>query len=170
MDGALLKLLKNTISVLSSGVKILGLVPSTGSEVPLKVDTNGELQVDVLSTSADAFTEYSVNWATKAGAFEHQITVPAGKYLARAASWAASSDGVAATVTVYVSTDTGFTPGNARHGFYTSASGMALPAEAFSSCNDAPITVLAAGKVYVRVVPDADTTSGTISIYLRPAV
>lgn len=155
----------------------------TAAWVKAKGDGSGNLSVTVTNPTANPetglakdltlkklveWTEYPTTWATKDGAFETEITgIPAGKYKILATSWFAASDGVATTITVYCSSDTGFTPGANQHGFYTSDADLALPSQKFEDCFGVPVTVGVAGKIYVRGVTDAATSSGGLSVYLQ---
>ena len=73
-----------------------------------------------------------------------------------------------ATYQIHMSTETGFTPGANRYEFYTSAAAIALPNGGYEAfLTPVPITVTG-DKVYIRVIPNAGTTTGALDIYTRP--
>lgn len=117
------------------------------------------------------FARYTQTWVANDGTVEVEIAVPAGNYWCHAVAHQNAVAAGSATYRLHASTETGFTPGANDEEFYTSTAALVLPTGVYDGFVSAvPIIVGVAAKVYVRVVPDAGSTTGSVAIFLTPNV
>jgi len=151
----------------------------------VNVDSAGDLQVDVKSTALPAgaataaaqattaaartWTKSTVSWTTDDGTGEVELTLAEGEYWVHAQAHGNAVGATAATYTLHADTTTGFTPGASKTEFYTSDADITLPNGVFdANLSPVPISVGVAGKVYLRVVPNAGTTTGSFDLFHAP--
>ena len=148
----------------------------TSAQSQLTEDTGRAIDVSVqavstaLTTAASArtWTRTSVTWATDDGTGEIELTLATGAYQVMAVGHENAVGAGSATYQIHMSTETGFTPGANRYEFYTSSAAIALPSGEYEAfLTPVPITVTG-DKVYIRVIPNAGTTTGALDIYTRP--
>jgi len=97
------------------------------------------------------------------------LTLAEGEYWVHAQAHGNAVGATAATYTLHADTTTGFTPDASKTEFYTSDADIALPAGVFeANLSPVPISVGVAGKVYLRVIPDAGTTTGSFDLFTTP--
>ncbi len=108
-------------------------------------------------------------WTADDGTSDVELTLAAGTYWVHAVAHENAQAATAATYTLHMSTNSGFTPDADIEEFYTSDADITLPSGVYDAfLAPVPITVPVAGKVYIRVVPDAGTTTGALDLYTTP--
>ncbi len=149
----------------------------------LAVDSDGKLEIgsapapagaateaeQALATAARTFTKTSTTWTADDGTSDVELTLAAGTYWVHAVAHSNAQAATAATYTLHMSTNSGFTPDADIEEFYTSDADITLPSGVYDAfLAPVPITVPVAGKIYIRVVPDAGTTTGALDLYTTP--
>jgi hypothetical protein len=120
------------------------------------------------TAAARTFTRTSVTWTADDGTAEVDLTLASGTYYLHAVGHENAVAAGSATYQIHISTETGFTPGANRYECYTSTAALVLPTGGYDAFL-APVPITVTGDtVYVRIVPNAGTTTGALDIYTTP--